>query len=60
MKRLNANEWTDGKDIYYGNPRDGFIKKDEADSIDTLTFSMEDYEENTDGLQTQEEEDAEA
>lgn len=27
MKRLNATEWTDGKHIYVGNPRDGFKLK---------------------------------
>ena len=28
MKRTNnPNEWTDGKNIYVGNPRDGFQKK---------------------------------
>ena len=31
MKRTgNPNEWTDGKDIYIGNPKDGFKKKSEA------------------------------
>jgi len=28
MKRTNnPNEWTDGKNIYVGNPKDGFKKK---------------------------------
>lgn len=45
MKRLPDGTWTDGTTIFYGNPRDGFITKEEGDSIDTLTFSMDDYEE---------------
>jgi hypothetical protein len=27
MKRISDTEWTDGKNIYIGNPRDGFKLK---------------------------------
>lgn len=28
MKRLNKDEWTDGKDIYTGSPQTGFVIKE--------------------------------
>lgn len=30
MKRLNRTEWTDGKDIYVGNPKEGFTLKEKV------------------------------
>lgn len=30
MKRLNKTEWTDGKHVYVGNPKQGFTRKDDV------------------------------
>ena len=33
MKRINETEWTDGKDIYVGNPKQGFTLKQQQSPI---------------------------
>lgn len=57
MKRTgNPNEWTDGKDIYIGNPRDGFTKKGEenkkSEGKKEEFYSMESYGDDPDAMDT--------
>lgn len=55
MKRTgNPNEWTDGKDIYIGNPRDGFTKKDKEMKKPNKDdfYSMESYGDDPDAMDT--------
>ena len=55
MKRTgNLNEWTDGKDIYIGNPRDGFTKKGEQKKKAKKDeyYSMDSYGDDPDAMDT--------
>lgn len=55
MKRTgNPNEWTDGEDIYIGNPRDGFTKKGEQKKKPNKdeNYSMDSYGDDPDAIDT--------
>lgn len=53
MKRTDIpGEWTDGKDIYTGNPRDGFKKKSQDKKKQEPHYSMESYGDDPDAMDT--------
>ena len=59
MKRTNTpGEWTDGKDIYVGNPKDGFKKKTESKKEEPKkqepkeNYSLESWGDDPDSIDT--------